>query len=451
MPRETVYIGEALPVEVRVYWDERARVQPQELPEITGEGCTIENVPNRPDESDVTRNGREYHMLTFKTAITAVTTGKITLGPVSEVSLAQLPQQHHRHGGFFDDPFSDPMFDQMMSPTQQITIRGDPVVLTAKPLPAEGQPASFAGAVGTFTMTTTAKPAMVEAGDPVTITAKIEGRGNFDRVTAPEILDADGWKTYPPSAKFEKDDDVGISGAKSFDIAAIPQTNKTETPRLEWSYFDPGAEKYVTLTGEPTPIKVEGALDQQQPAAVTAQAAPQPVVQTPAKPDISYIRADSTGWGRTFQPLYTNPIFWTAQGAPLLALLAFAGIEVARKRAADAEARRRAQWRREKDAALAAMNRRDLPESELYQTAARVLRLDAAIQTGRDPNTLDGGEVAGARELDEDTAQRVRRLFDLQAEALYAGISGGRSTASAQSRSDMLETVKGYENAKPVS
>ena len=96
-----------------------------------------------------------------------------------------------------------------------------------KPLPADGQPRSFAGAVGNFTHdATSVKPTMVEAGDPVTITAKITGRGDFDRVTAPQMTDPTGWKTYPPSGSSQADDDVGISGVKTFQMAAIPETKK---------------------------------------------------------------------------------------------------------------------------------------------------------------------------------------------------------------------------------
>jgi hypothetical protein len=163
-----------------------------------------------------------------------------------------------------------------------------------------------------------------------------------------------------------------------------------------------------------------------------------------------YIRADSTGWGRTFEPLYANRLFWEAQGAPLLALLAFVGFQVARQRAADERARLHAQLRREKEAALEAMRRRDVPEGELYQAAARALRLEAAIQTGRTPDTLDGTEVANARALDPDMAERVRRVFDRQAEAMYAGTSDGRRAASSQEKVNVLEIVKGYENAKPA-
>jgi hypothetical protein len=194
---------------------------------------------------------------------------------------------------------------------------------------------------------------------------------------------------------------------------------------------------------------VEGA-QQPAPTPVIAQQAPQ-AAPTPTTSDIQYNRADSSGWGKTFEPLYANRIFWEAQGAPLLALLAFVGLQVARKRAADLEARKRAEWRRQKDAELATIQRRDLPESELFQAAARALRLEAAIQTGRSPDTLDGTEVANARILDDSLAGRVRHLFDRHAEALYAGTSGGRTASSAQTRVDLLETVKGYENAKPVA
>jgi hypothetical protein len=299
-------------------------------------------------------------------------------------------------------------------------------------------------------MTTSIKPSMVESGDPITVTANITGRGDFDRVTAPLISDPDGWRTYPPSSKFEGDDDVGISGTKTFEMAAIPLTKKTASPALEWSYFDPINERYVTLTEKGWPIKIEGAIQATATPAVAAVVQQTPAPSQATTPDILYIRADSSGWGRTFEPLYANRIFWEAQGAPLLALLAFVGFQVARKRAADERARLHAQLRREKEAALEAMRRRDVPESELYQAAARALRLEAAIQTGRTPDTLDGTEVAKARALDPDMAERVRRVFDRQAEAMYAGTADGRRAASSEEKVNVLEIVKGYENAKPA-
>jgi len=449
VPRTTAYIGEAVPFEIRLYVDSRVRAQLEDMPEVTAEGCTVEKT-TKPEQTQVSRDGHDYVMVTYKSAVTAAKAGTLKLGPVTVLAEAELPEKRPRGqpGSPFDYPFfQNPVFDdafRMMSPPQQITIRGEPVEITALPLPVDGMPGSFSGAVGTYTMTTSVKPAMIEAGDPLTVTTQIMGQGNFDRVTAPQISDPDGWRTYPPSGKFDADDDIGISGVKTFQMAVIPQTKKTASPALEWSYFDPIKEQYVTLTEKGWPIKVEGEF---QAPAIPALAQQAPAPNQP-KPDIMYIRADSTGWGATFQPLYENRIFWETQGAPLAALLAFVGLQVARKRAADEHARRLEKLRKEKESALAAMQRRDVPESELYQAAARALRIEAAIQTGRAPDTLDGAEVAKARALNPQMAERVRRLFDRQAEAVYAGTYGGRSAATAQTRVEALETVKGYENAK---
>ena len=91
--------------------------------------------------------------------------------------------------------------------------------MEVKPLPPNAPP-DFNGAVGTFTMKSDANPKKVQVGDPITVTAAITGRGNFDRVTAPALENDSGWHKYPPSDKFKQDDDVGISGAKTFETVA---------------------------------------------------------------------------------------------------------------------------------------------------------------------------------------------------------------------------------------
>ena len=105
----------------------------------------------------------------------------------------------------------------------------------------------------------------------------ISGRGNFDRVNAPVLEDERGWHKYPPSSKFKQDDEVGLSGTKTFEMVLSPNEKKQGLPLLAFSYFDPVKEQYVTLHSEPIPINVEGG------AAVASSAggAP-PVSATPA-------------------------------------------------------------------------------------------------------------------------------------------------------------------------
>ena len=55
--------------------------------------------------------------------------------------------------------------------------------------------------MGVFTLASDAAPLKLNVGDPITLKLKISGRGNFDRVTAPVMVDESGWRSYPASAR----------------------------------------------------------------------------------------------------------------------------------------------------------------------------------------------------------------------------------------------------------
>src|SRR5207237_1331375 len=125
---------------------------------------------------------------------------------------------------------------------------------------------------GNFRMMVDANPKSVQTGDPITITSTISGRGNFDRLNAPTLEDERGWHKYPPSAKFKQDDDVGISGAKTFEMVLSPNEKKPAIPPLVFSFFDPVKENYVTMRNDAIPIRVEGgAVVAATPTAVPTQ------------------------------------------------------------------------------------------------------------------------------------------------------------------------------------
>src|SRR4029079_18158512 len=107
----------------------------------------------------------------------------------------------------------------------------------------------------------------------------ISGRGNFDRVNAPLLEDDRGWHKYPPSSKFKQDDEVGISGTKTFDTVISPNENKQSLPVLAFSYFDPAKEQYVTLHSESMAITVQG-----------GAAAPAVAAQPPSSPPTTAAR-----------------------------------------------------------------------------------------------------------------------------------------------------------------
>ncbi len=446
VPKQTAFVGEVVPVEFRVYVDSRIRWNAQQVPTIGGDGFTVQKI-TKPQQNQVTRDGRDFDLVTFKTAITAAKAGTLTLGPAELECVAVIPQQRHRRSAdpfdFFDDAFPGFGFGTQ----QQLTIKSEPVTINVKPLPTAQQPKSFSGAVGIFTLEESANPLHVKAGDPITVTTKINGRGNFDRVKAPEFEDESGWRTYPASGKFEADDDVGTSGTKTFATALIPNEPKTKLPPVRFSYFDPLTEKYVTLLGKPIPIAVEGQVPTPS-AGVAAAATPaaSPRDNPAPKNDILYIRTGSAHWGESFVALYRRPVFWIAQFAPLMALIGFVGVQKSRARQRDLATRRSIELRREK-AELLKKAGREASEAAFLETVTRIFKLDTALQLGRDPNLLDVHEICAARNLDEETAAHVQEIFDEHSEWHYAGSAKGTGMISPKRRGEILEVVRRFEHA----
>src|SRR6266581_7367184 len=242
VPKKTAYVGEIVPVQIRMGFDPRLRPSLIEPPEITGQGFTSQKLQQSGQTSE-TVNGRPYEVVTYKSAIAAARAGKFEIGPVKAKAQVIVPRKRpppraRTRSPFdlfdLDDPFSDPFFSNpfaQIGERRDVEIRSEPVQLDVKPLPPNAPP-NFSGAIGNFAMATDAKPKSVQAGDPITVTTSIAGRGNFDRVNAPVVEDERGWHKYPPSSKFKQDDEVGISGTKTFETVLSPNEKKQAVPVL---------------------------------------------------------------------------------------------------------------------------------------------------------------------------------------------------------------------------
>src|SRR6184192_4241845 len=454
VPSKTAYVGEIVPVQIRMGFDPRVRPRLVEPPEITGQGFTAQKL-QQSGENTETISGRTYEVVTFKTAIAAARAGKFEIGPVKAKAQVLMPRRpsspRSRSRSPFDlfnqdDPFSDPFFSNpfgQLAERREVEINSEPVAFEVKPLPQKAPP-SFSGAIGNFTMTTDAKPKSVQVGDPITVTSTISGRGNFDRVNAPAVEDDRGWHKYPPSSKFKNDDEVGISGTKTFEMVLSPNEKKQTIPLLAFSYFDPAKEQYVTLRGDPIAINVQGgaipapAPVASQPAASTMPAA---AAVAAAKQDILY-QLNERGRMQSFTPLYARPIFWIAQLIPLLALLGFAGWKIRQARIDNRDARRIAALQHEAAELLRKLRRNDVSPREYYAEASRVVRLKAALARNVDPNTVDAETAANTFRLNADSRERLRRLFEQSDEFQYSGAHNGSERISPENRRDVLELVE---------
>jgi BatD DUF11 like domain len=448
VPKTTLFVGETIPVELKLYVDTRVHWQLAEMPVVTAEGLALQKMPEPHKVEDTVKrsDGREYDVVTFHTAVTPTKAGKIPLGPAELVYLAQIPRARRGGSSFFDMFDQGMMGDPFFSQTQKMKATAKPVELTVNPLPVSGRPVDFAGAVGNFDLSAEGSPKRVKMGDPVTMKIKVSGQGNFDRVTSPVLKDSTGWRSYPPSNTFHADDDIATRGAKTFEMAVIPEVRKTEMPVFQFSYFDPIAGKYVTRVSQPEALLVEGEIAPPAPvvgaSSSDSSATPAPEKKAAPPSDILGLRYDAGEARHSFAPIYLQRQFVLAQGIPLVALLGLLGWRLWPR--GDGAALRLAALRRERSALLEKLRGNEIAHADFFDGAARVVQIDTALVTGGDGAGVDAPTARSSVQLDDATSEVIDEIFKTRAELLYAGGGGGGERVSGAERERVLAALTDF-------
>ncbi len=295
--RDEIYVGETVEVEIKAYLHAGITVTgfDREL-NLTGEDFILQ--PTVGPDVQVRRQGRQrvYHfnqetidgqpfnVITYRTTLTAVKPGEFALEPVNFNAMIRLPQpQRQRRRArspldqLFGDPFDDPFFDSVLNNrSRELRLRSEATKLTVLPLPTEGRPAHFSGAVGRFSLDVSTDKEALEVDDALTVTGTLTGHGNFDRISGLETVEDPTWRAYPPKIAFNSTDELKLSGEKTFEYTFIAQDATDTAPSVQFCFFDPELKAYVNLGGEVIPVSVTGSpstgLSHQDIASLAAQA-----------------------------------------------------------------------------------------------------------------------------------------------------------------------------------
>jgi len=327
LPKQELIVGELVPVKVKAYFRAGVSASLNGLPTLSSDAFTLNKLDDNPEQTNEMINGVPYTVVTWTSALSAVKAGDYPLNldlPVMVRVQEKGARRNNPFKDFFSDDsgFDDPFFDNFFSNATQkpLTLHTDGATVKIKPLPAQGRPADFSGAVGQFEVSGAISENNGTTGDPLTLKIRIEGRGNFDRATTAGLTNSSDWKTYKPNGKFTANDSAGIEGEKTFEQSIVPtKPGAQEIPALNFSYFDPEAQRYVTKNT--TPIAVGVAQGNAGAAPVATPAA----VADARKPSSDGLASDQLVTGRTvssLRPLVLTPRF-LAINALMLALLAF--------------------------------------------------------------------------------------------------------------------------------
>lgn len=202
------------------------------------------------------KNGKLWQRFTMQRAFLPSKVGKFVL-PAPELRFHAL--RNSRYGG----------------KVEKYGIVGKPLEIEVLPIPEEGRPSPFFGAVGRFSIDASLDRDRVRFGDSFKLTLTVRGQGNFEFLRMPELLDLEGFHKRG-TAEAQRDEDKVVV---TYDLTPLT-ADVREIPKIAWNYFDttPGVEKFIEVETLPLPIVVDpienaesiAALPEVAEAAVTA-------------------------------------------------------------------------------------------------------------------------------------------------------------------------------------
>ena len=314
MPTRPIYVGESVPVDIEVGLRPGIVTSLNGLPTLTGGDFTLNNLSRQPERRDEVYGGNPFLLMTWHSVLAAVKPGDFSLSveaPMS-VKVNTLSSEDISIAARMGAPFLQSLYNAIKP--KELTVNSPTLDLKVLPLPTEGRPKDFTGAVGNFQASTDITPTHPAAGDPLTYRLHISGTGNFDRVDSPMLSELDRWKTYPPKSSFTKSDAVGYKGEKLFEQPLITaQTGEQTIPGLGFSYFNPNTRRYERAQTQPIKVAIGASLADSS----TGSLADAATLRRGLRPDHP-ASSDSVS---NLTPLYFQPLFLTVP-ATLALLLA---------------------------------------------------------------------------------------------------------------------------------
>ncbi|MGK5092156.1 BatD family protein [Deltaproteobacteria bacterium TL4] len=205
---------------------------------------------------------RQYSTVQFQISLIPNQPGNLSLPEATVAFTAVMGyQKSRRSGSAMDNFFGDDFFfgNRQQSVQKKFVVPSNRLNLNVLPLPSQGQPPHFTGLVGSYRIVASAAPTEVRVGDPITLTLQITGPNYLGNVKLPPL------HTHPElSRRFKIPKDMA-AGTLAGGVITFTQTLRanapevSEIPSLELPYFDTDTGQYAIAKTQAIPLQVNSA------------------------------------------------------------------------------------------------------------------------------------------------------------------------------------------------
>ncbi len=263
--KTTCYVGQPIVVTYKLYTRLKSESSIIKNPSFNGFSVIDLMPPGNTYYAIEKIDGKEFNVYTLrKTQLYALQAGPVELESAEVENNIHFIKEEYlsRQMNGFDDLFRD--FTQTNIPPEgmhdeKVTLRSKPVFITVKPLPEQhNSPGAFKGAVGNFNLTAAIEKTNFTTDDAGKLNIAISGEGNMTMVIAPDVKWPEGIESFDPKATEQLNKySVPVSGTKVFEYAfTVAKPGSYTLPPVNFCYFDPGKNIYITDSTKPIKINI---------------------------------------------------------------------------------------------------------------------------------------------------------------------------------------------------
>lgn len=256
--------------------------------------------------------GEDYRYVVLrKTVLYPQKTGKLEIEPLTLDVTVEVPTNRR-------DIFGGRHMAQINR-----TISAGSRTIDVKPLPVDGKPDDFTGAVGDFKFNVITSKSELNASESLQARVEVTGKGNLKLFKLPQLSLPSSLEVYEP----EHNENVrtnhnGMQGSISDIYTIVPQyKGKYPIPSVSFSYFDLTTETYKRVSsGEIIIDVIEGPVNNtsgDNNLATTNSAKKEAVLSSE---QFAFIKTDANLKPITTESFLNSSAFWSSLLIPLLAI-----------------------------------------------------------------------------------------------------------------------------------